>query len=143
MFAMSDTSRAQGSLERRKAPGRAGGKRQNKLTLNKLTLAALLAGLLLPALLSALAGLLLLLARLLRAATLLLAWPALVALLLLAGFLLGVLLVRVVHDRSCSYFSPRPRPIRASLGWVQITLSRVNFAPLLSDRAHSISALNH
>lgn len=95
---------------------------------NGLTLAALLAGLLLPALLSALAGLLLLLARLLRATALLLAWPALVALLLLAGFLLGILLVRVVHDRSYSYFSPRPTPIRASLTWVQITLSRVNFA---------------
>jgi hypothetical protein len=63
-----------------------------------------LAGLLLPALLSALTGLLLLLARLLRAAALLLARLALAALLLLAG----ILLVRIAHNRSYSYF-PRDR----------------------------------
>jgi hypothetical protein len=62
-------------------------------------LATLLAGLLLPALLSALTGLLLLLARLLRATALLLAWLALAALLWLAG----ILLVRIIHNRSCLY----------------------------------------
>jgi hypothetical protein len=63
-----------------------------------------LAGLLLPALLSALTGLLLLLPRLLRATALLLARLALAALLLLAR----ILLVRIVHNRSY-YISPRDR----------------------------------
>jgi hypothetical protein len=60
-----------------------------------------LAGLLLPALLSALTGLLLLLPRLLRATALLLARLALATLLLLAG----ILLVRIVHNCSYLYLS--------------------------------------
>jgi hypothetical protein len=82
-----------------KPPAIAGGSPQKK----RLTLAALLAGLLLPALLSALTGLLLLLARLLRAAALL-ARLALAALLLLAR----ILLVRIVHNRSYLHL-PRDR----------------------------------
>jgi tellurite resistance protein TehA-like permease len=59
----------------------------------------LLAGFLLPAVLSALTGLLLLLARLLRAAALLLARLALAALVLLVG----ILLVRIIAHNG-SYF---------------------------------------
>src|SRR6266849_939714 len=77
-------------LEEEIPPAFAGGIPQNNLTLT-----ALLAGLLLPAL----TGLLLLLPRLLRAAALLLARLALAALLLLAG----ILLVRIVHNRSYLY----------------------------------------
>ena len=80
-----------------KPPAKAGGQSSEK----RLTLAALLAGFLLPALL--LTGLLLLLAGLLRAATLL-ARLALAALLLLAR----ILLVRIVHNRSCLHL-PRDR----------------------------------
>jgi hypothetical protein len=85
-------------FERKKTPGRSRGQSSE---VNELTLAALLAGLLLSALLSALTGLLLLLARLLRATTLLLARLVLAALLLLAG----ILLVRVIHNRSYFYIS--------------------------------------
>jgi len=84
----------------RKTPGDSRGAVLRK---KRLTLAALLAGLLLPALLSALPGLLLLLARLLRAAALL-ARLALAALLLLAR----ILLVRIVHNRSYLHL-PRDR----------------------------------
>jgi uncharacterized membrane protein len=69
-----------------------------------LTLAALLAGFVLPALaalLSALTGLLLLLAGLLLAAAALLLAGLVLTTLLLAG----ILLVRIVHDRSYLYLS--------------------------------------
>ena len=75
------------SVRAKKNPGTRRGNSQKNLTL-----ATLLAGLLL----SALTRLLLLLARLLLAAALLLTGLALTALLLLAG----ILLVRIVHKRS-------------------------------------------
>jgi hypothetical protein len=105
-----------------------------------LALAALLAGLLLaPALLSALTGLLLLLAWLaLAAAALLLAGLVLAALLLA-----GVLLVRIVHDRSCLYFSPRLGDDRTSPRFLQITLSRIAAQQILRTRERSVSALIH
>jgi hypothetical protein len=106
-------------LEQRKTPGESRGVVLRK----KLTLAALLAGLLLPALLSTLTGLLLLLARLLRAAALLLARFALAALLLAR-----ILLVRIVHNRSYCIF-PATKTITTSLSSLQITSSRVNVTP--------------
>ena len=114
-------------LVRRKSPRQKPGAVLRK----KLTLAALLAGLLLPALLSALTGLLLLLARLLRAAALLLARLTLAALLLLAR----ILLVRIVHNRSyvLDIFPATLRTITPLLTCLQITSSRVNFEPRFCD----------
>ena len=87
-------------------------------------MAALLSGLLL----SALTGLLLLLAWLLRAAALLLAWLALVALLLLAGFLL----VRIVHNRSYLYL---PRDLK---GYDVAQFSSNHFVGGLRGRKRSL-----
>jgi hypothetical protein len=100
-----------------KPPAKAGGQSSEK----RLTLAALLAGFLLPALLSALTGLLLLLARLLRAAALL-ARLALAALLLLAR----ILLVRIVHNRSYLHLPRDRKRFTTSLSPLQITSSRVD-----------------
>jgi hypothetical protein len=81
---------------------------------------------LLPALLSALTGLLLLLARLLRAAALL-ARLALAALLLLARILLArILLVRIVHNRSYLHLPRDRKRFTTSLSSLQITSSRVD-----------------
>jgi hypothetical protein len=115
----------------RKTPGESRGAVLRK----RLTLAALLAGFLLPALLSALTGLLLLLARLLRAAALL-ARLALAALLLLAR----ILLVRIVHNRSCLHLPRDRKRLRHRTDLFKSLprglMSRWNFA---SPRAFSLS----
>jgi hypothetical protein len=112
-------------LEKRTTPGE---NRGQSSEIKSLALSTLLARLVLSTVLSALTGLLLLLARLLLATALLLAGLALATLVLLAR----ILLVRIAHN--CSYLDIRNgKSVMSSLSYLQITSSRANFASIFSE----------